>query len=266
MMSPEVPPLEDAFGRIPKATPRVKSPRRAGGAKASSASPPRPTSSRPRSPKKAPAPGKSAQPAKPSAPPRAVNIAEDTRVNFPAYFVGKPTQSKVDRRKFIADYGLLWLRLQKARGKHGACVFDIDHTILDGNESVIHGFEAMRDMYEEMRWVFPVHIVTARPDDQYDNVIQLLKDRGFSVSPDRLHLLPADQYDGPLENVERFKWKKHQEFVKMHGAVLARFGDKMWDVAHGDSLHTYLAHVHDEDSYVFFDPRLGGTLSGKLPG
>ena len=54
--------------------------------------------------------------------------------------------------------------------------------------------------------------------------------------------------------------------VRKEGAVLARCGDKLWDVAHIDSLSTYLKHVDDKDCYVFFDPRLGGCLSAKLPG
>ena len=53
---------------------------------------------------------------------------------------------------------------------------------------------------------------------------------------------------------------------RAHSGVVARFGDKLWDVAHVDSLDTYLQHVGDRDCYLFVDPRLKGTLSAKLPG
>ena len=50
------------------------------------------------------------------------------------------------------------------------------------------------------------------------------------------------------------------------GYGVGRFGDKLWDVAELSSLDSYLSHVRDRDCYIFWDPKLGGTLSGKLPG
>ena len=47
------------------------------------------------------------------------------------------------------------------------------------------------------------------------------------------------------------------------GGVVARFGDKLWDVAHIDSLHTYLGHIRDRDCYVFLDPKLKRNLFGQ---
>ena len=95
--------------------------------------------------------------------------------------------------------------------------------------------------------------------------MKLLRSLGFCIPPDRLHMLPGDLYDhGTETDVEMFKWKRYEYIKKTHGSVLARFGDKMWDVAHIDDLHTRLKHVQDRDAYLFFDPRLGG-VSYKLP-
>ena len=79
-----------------------------------------------------------------------------------------------------------------------------------------------------------------------------------------------DQKDEYFDFAHPFK--NHPTLLKMakiakeHKGVVARFGDKLWDVAHYDSLHNYLSHVCDSQCYVFFDPGLGGTFSGKLPG
>ncbi|MEC7000354.1 MAG: hypothetical protein VXX04_00805, partial [Actinomycetota bacterium] len=121
---------------------------------------------------------------------------------------------------------------------------------------------------------------TARPDSEHANVMRMLRGRGFCIPPDRLHMLPHHQYyakdDEP--HVERFKWETFAKISKTHGGVVARFGDKMWDVAHVASLHPghdgyrsadnagYLSHVPDKACYIFVDPALKGTASFKLPG
>ena len=56
---------------------------------------------------------------------------------------------------------------------------------------------------------------------------------------------------GPQKStyVKDFKWRKHQAFVKQYGRVLARLGDRLWDVAERQSPNTYLKHVGDEVCY-----------------
>jgi hypothetical protein len=193
-----------------------------------------------------------------------VTTARDSRVDFPAFFVkGK---NKTELRSFVARHALLWLRLAHRRGARGAVMLDIDDTLIDGHEKVAHGFEFMQELYREACVLFPVHVVTARPDSDHGLVMRLLQGRGFCLPPDRLHMLPADLYGRSTRHVEEFKW---QCFVKMnhqHGGVVARFGDKLWDVAHLKSLDGYLAHVGDKECYIFRDPALRGTLSAKLPG
>ena len=193
-----------------------------------------------------------------------IQIVKDEAVPFPAFFV--KARSKTDQRLFVANHAITWLQMQHKRGVRGCVVFDIDDTLIDGNECVTHGFQFMADMYATVSRLFPVHVVTARPDDQHGPVMDLLSDRGFCIPPDRLHMLPSAQYGLSTRYVEKFKWGVHEALVRQHGFVVGRFGDKLWDVADIASLYTYLKHVDDRDCYVFWDPILKGTLSGKLPG
>jgi hypothetical protein len=216
-----------------------------------------------------------------------IRCEQDKRVNFPAYHVSMAT--KTDLRRFVAEHGLLWISHQFQKGVKGCVVADIDDTLINGNEQVSNGFEHMLDMYKKVSLMYPVHIVTARPDEEHANVMALLSKKGFHVDPDRLHMLPTHLYYRPVEegHVERFKWAKHGEICKIHGFVIARFGDKMWDVACLNSIvpggeryrevkttpgiarstkQPYLEHVPDSWCYIYFDPALRGTLSSKLPG
>lgn len=193
-----------------------------------------------------------------------VQWVKDASVPFAAFFIKAKT--KTDQRLFVASHALLWLEFQHKRGVRGCVVFDIDDTLIDGNECVAHGFQFMAELYDTVSLMYPVHVVTARPDDQHGPVMKLLRDRGFCIPPDRLHMLPSAQYGLSTRYVEKFKWAVHEALVRQHGFVVGRFGDKLWDVAELASLDTYLTHVRDKDCYIFWDPRLGGTLSGKLPG
>lgn len=192
-----------------------------------------------------------------------VTVACDDKVNFDSFFV---MGRKTDQREAVAEMALTWLRVQAKRLCSGAIMVDIDDTLIDGHEAVQHGFEFMHHLYNEAFLLFPIHVVTARPDDQKAHVLKMLKKKGFGVPPDRLHLLPADQWGNGDHYVETFKWNTFLKIGKEHGGVVARFGDKLWDVAHIDALHGYMSHVRDAQCCVFFDPALGGTFSGKLPG
>jgi hypothetical protein len=203
-----------------------------------------------------------------------IHIKEDERVPFAAFYVTtRPPRRKELQRRFVADHARTWLALQKKRGAQGAVMVDIDDTLINGKEAVANGFEFMKELYDDASLLYPVHIVTARPDDNHARVMRLLRDRGFSIPPDRLHMLPEHLYGEDLRHVEEFKWKCFCRISQQHGGVVARFGDKMWDVAHLRSLDPQrppdkggLDHVPDSACYLFSDPALGGTLSAKLPG
>lgn len=173
-------------------------------------------------------------------------------------------KTKTEIRKFIARHALLWIKTQHKRGARGAIMIDIDDTIIDSNENTKNGFEFMKELFHEVGLLFPIHIVTARPKDQHDNVMVMLREKGFFIPPDRLHMLSSEEYGKDYSFVERFKWRCFLKIAKDHDGVIARFGDKLWDVAHHDALKTYMSHIEDE-SYIFMDPKLKGTLSGKLP-
>lgn len=195
-----------------------------------------------------------------------MRIDYDCSVGFPAIFVRGG--SKTEQRRLSAEYARVWMENQYALGYKGCVVFDIDDTLIDFQEGQRCGFAFMKDVYDCAFLLYPVHIVTARPDEDRRSCLEMLAKRGICIPPDRLHMLPTHQYHaaGNHTYVEQFKWKCHLDFVEKHGMVVARFGDKLWDVAHLKSLTTYLRHVEDKDTYIFFDPALDGTLSVKLPG
>lgn len=194
-----------------------------------------------------------------------IQLAPDRKVAFPAYFV-RGTRSKTDLREFVARHALQYLTTLSRRGVTGAIMVDIDDTLIDGNEAVANGFQFMRQLYDDASLRFPLHIVTARPDEDHQATLRMLRKRGFVIPPDRLHMLPTSDYGKGTERVERFKAKTYDTIRRSHHHVVARFGDKLWDVAHLDSLHDYLSHVDDRACYIFRDPRLHGTYSAKLPG
>ena len=192
-------------------------------------------------------------------------LLSDDKV-IPAYFVRHKT--KTAKRHMIAECACTWIRLQHRCGRKGAIMVDIDDTLIDGREAVANGFEGMQALYHEAWSRYPLHIVTARPDDEHANVMRMLMDRGFCIPPDRLHMLPKELYDddSPARDghVEDFKARTAQKIAKAHGGIVARLGDKMWDVAPLARLRAgEFAHVRDEDCYIFL---VDGTASFKLPG
>ena len=191
-------------------------------------------------------------------------MQQDTKVSFPAFFTRG--RAKRDKRMLIAQIGITWLNIQHQRGAGGAVMIDIDDTLIDGRECVANGFEHMFKLYDVAFDLFPIHIVTARPDDTRTVVMQLLKKKKYFIPVDRLHMLPRDQYgkDPTYRYVEKFKWQAYRQIGKMHGGVVARFGDKSWDVLHIERLSN--SHVEDKDTYLCLDPKLEGTASFKLPG
>ena len=193
-----------------------------------------------------------------------MTVVEDPKAPFPGYFVRYKT--KTEQRMFVAFHAYNWLRYQYKRGSAGAIMVDIDDTLIDGNESVHHGFQYMKELYNQAGIMFPLHIVTARPRDDHHIVMKMLSARGFCVPPDRLHMLPTDHYGKDTKYVEDFKWKTCMEISRLHHGVVARFGDKLWDCAHIKSLRDDLSHISDKDCYIFRDPRMKGCISYKLPG
>ena len=157
-------------------------------------------------------------------------------------------------------------------------MIDIDDTLINNSEKVEDGFEFMKAMYDEISLLLPIYIVTARPRNEHINVMTMLKGIGFCIPPDRLRMLPTEMYyNGNNKDVEEFKWGEYMKISRLHNGVVARLGDKMWDVAHIHSLRPEskvgrsrcildLSHVPDRACYMFMDPNLNGTVSAKLPG
>jgi len=202
-----------------------------------------------------------------------LTIVRDAKVPFPAYIIKSKTRSKTELREYVASCATSWVMYQQRQGLRGAVMLDIDDTLIDGRESVAFGFGFMRDLYNTLHLHFPIHIVTARPDDEHGNVMSLLTKRGFCIPPDRLHMLPAELYGRSYSHVEDFKWERYKYIEKLHNLVLLRMGDKLWDVARLQSLRGTgeggtgnMSHITDPECYIFTDPGMQSCMSCKLPG
>jgi hypothetical protein len=197
-----------------------------------------------------------------------VKSVQDKTVPYTAFHI--QGRRVIDLRTYEARSAWVWLHACHKLGETGAIVFDIDDTILNGKEKVCNGFEHMRTIFRDAFSLFSVYIVTARPDDQHSYVMGMLTKLGFSLPPDRLYMLPKDLYDhGTTEDVEDFKWRSCLEIHERHkstGGVIARFGDKLWDVAPASALHADLGHVKDTHTYRFIHPLMPMTYACKLPG
>ena len=206
-------------------------------------------------------------------------LKKDDKVPFPAHFVVGNRITKTEQRHFVAAHAIVWLKLHhmkmKPGTKPGAIMIDIDDTLVDEWEGLRYGFEFMNAMYNQLSLLFPVHVVTARPDTEHANVMKMLHNCGVNVQVDRLHMLPDEHYHHPDHDtrerlVEGFKAGKCVDIAKEHGSVVARFGDRLWDVAPLELIRrqprnglAVLEHVETKHCYIFLH---NGCLCAKLPG
>ena len=119
------------------------------------------------------------------------SIVKDDATSFPSFIVKGKTLT--DKRAFIADAAKTYLGALHKATRKGAVMFDIDDTLIDGHERCQHGFDAMASLYNTLESMYPIHVVTARPDDTKVKTLETLKKRGLVVPVDRLHI-PTDVF------------------------------------------------------------------------
>ena len=198
-----------------------------------------------------------------------MTFSRDHQCRFPAYLV---SGSHAHQRRFVAEHGKTWLSTCARMKLRGAVVFDIDDTLIDGKQEVVRGFQDMLETYQHAKRLgFPVYVVTARPDDDEEYVYGMLSRREIHVTPEHLKMLPAEHYNVEDDKerdelITDFKFGKYLEFVKKHNRVLARFGDKLWDVCDKNTIVQDLNHVSNRHCWIGRDCRQGMCVSYKLPG
>ena len=213
-----------------------------------------------------------------------VRFVEDPKVSFTAFkLTASPSMKAKEGRKmirqFIAHMSITYMRFLHNTGHRGAIVYDIDDTLVtsvprsDEDSGYIDGFEYLNEMFHSVRDLFTVYIVTARPDSDKVHVMNMLKRNNIIIDPDRLRMVPEDDYhNGPSDVTQKVKWEEHlkidRECRTRNETILAKFGDRLWDVANIDSLSTYLKHIPHNSAYVFWDthPEMRGCMSCKLVG
>ena len=179
--------------------------------------------------------------------------------------------SKRQKLEVIALVAKLWLRgygLAECSREHTpAIVYDVDETLIDGNQRVSGGYRRIREVFDEGRRAgFSTHLVTARPRSSRRDVLELLERERIVVDSSNLWMMDDGEWErNDPRDVKRFKYDSFKKIRKQHGSVVARFGDRLWDICRPDHADTCLRDVQDKECVLFFDPGQG-CLCSKMPG
>ena len=152
---------------------------------------------------------------------------------------------------FIAFHAIQWIRFQRQRRTLGCVMVDIDDTLIDGN-SVVNGFQFMKDLYQEIQTMFPVHVVTARPDEDHARVMKLKLSRGFCIPPDHLQGSHRALRQGLLVH-----WRSSMNtFLKIARAQRCGRAFRRQNVGRRAQTESdRVPRTQDKDCCVFLDPR-----------
>lgn len=190
---------------------------------------------------------------------------EDTRVPFNAFFIqqsiGRPAQ-----RHMIADTARAWIAYCHDQGRSGCVIFDVDDTVVDGNEQ---SFDVMAWVFDFAKACYPVHVVTARPDTPNNRAYtaDLLKNRKMFVPDSHLHMMNESDWEtGDDRLVHSYKFNKRNELFEKEKGVVAFFDDKLYNLAHPNNLAAMEEYIHDHHAYMFWDSKLGYQGCFKMPG
>lgn len=177
--------------------------------------------------------------------------------------------SKFAKRTLVAEVGMVWIRSVLAAQQHRstakppAIIFDIDDTLCDSTE---RGFDHMIRLFQMARRnSLRLHVISARPEGTRRVVLELLNRLCVGVDSENLYLMTEEEYStgGPAITTN-FKHTNYEKVATKH-TVIARFGDRIWDVARPEVIKSKLSGCKDEDSFFCVDPKYF-YLSAKLPG
>lgn len=185
---------------------------------------------------------------------------------FPIIHIGG--SRKAVKRELIAEVGIRWIdRFAQTKPRNRrppAIIFDIDDTLVDYQENRRSGFERMTDLFKYARQSgVRLYVVSARPESTRGRVISLLTDIGCGVDSVNLKLMTDEAYkDGTMDDVVEFKDSSYEGIARVSN-VIARFGDKLWDIARPADVQAHFAHFSEKSCLVFLDKN---HLCAKLPG
>lgn len=178
--------------------------------------------------------------------------------------------SKSAKRTLVAEVGMVWIRsvlaAHRSTAKPPAVIFDIDDTLCDTAE---RGFDHMIRLFQMARRnSLRLHVISARPEGTRRIVLELLNRLCVGVDSENLYLMTEEEYAkkgvAGLATTTKFKNNNYEKVAAKH-TVIARFGDRLWDVARPEVIRSELSECKEEDSFFCVDP-VHFYLSAKLPG
>lgn len=175
--------------------------------------------------------------------------------------------AKQPKRECVALIGTGWVHeVLRFKPKHPAVVLDIDDTLVDRQEKLNDGFQFMAEFFKDARMHgVSMHFVSARPESTRGEVLRLLNAACCGVDSRNLWLMTDRAYDsGDMDKVVSFKDASYKAIRRDH-TVIARFGDRLWDIARPKVVGTKLSALDDRSCFVCVDST-HWCLSAKLPG
>ena len=175
--------------------------------------------------------------------------------------------SRFAKRTLVAEVGMVWIRsvlaAHRSTAKPPAIIFDIDDTLCDSAEK---GIDHMIRLFQMARRnSLRLHVISARPESTRKVVLELLNHLCVGVDSENLHLMTDDEYrKAGTAITTNFKHTNFEKVAAKH-TVIARFGDKIWDVARPEQIRSTLSGFKDQDAFFCVDPDFF-YLSAKLPG
>lgn len=129
--------------------------------------------------------------------------------------------SEEARRAQAAQFSIAWITFSKKCIKDVCVVFDIDDTLVNGEERVIPSIAEVYHRCAEMG--VPIYLVTARPESEENRreTKKMLAKNGFTAHR-RLYMIPRDV------KISSFKTRARQDIAREH-SMCACFGDQFTD-------------------------------------
>tara|TARA_B100002051_G_C16582564_1_gene558457 strand:+ start:17 stop:595 length:579 start_codon:yes stop_codon:yes gene_type:complete len=180
------------------------------------------------------------------------------------FVVARILGTMTEQREILAEWANMWLSYQQSRNAQGCLIFDIDETVITRNEGEI---KPMCKLYRKYRNIFPCYFVTARPDTAQSktDTIRMLKKLDLDGYAG-IHFMPEKLYrSNHVDAVLDYKFGKRCDILQQQRAILARFGDMIWDVASVKKNKSVEELLDSRNAAIMFLPGLNGEVGVKLP-
>ena len=168
------------------------------------------------------------------------------------------------RIRYVMAWFDAWMRFQAKCGTRGAVVFDIDDTLVDGNEERIHPVARAYRLCQE--YGFRCCIVTARPEsvENRRETMQMLNGHGVS-NWESFYMMPSSIKVKDVAHISHYKRSCRDDIETRH-RIVANVGDMWHDIVRFPltGATRIIDTCKDQDCAVLFPPMSHGEVAIKL--